>query len=267
MPASSTSVPGKKTSWLWPREHGATAMMAFPQVTALLLGHGSRGAILLALGVAGIFLVHEPAQVALGRRGSRRQREAGNRARGQTVLLAGLAGALGFAGLAGASRPVWIAALAVLPFAALALGQMISGREKSVGGELLVALTFAAAAVPTALAGGVAPGPALAAAAVWSGAFGLGTLAVRTLIARFKTGSDAGARGVIVLALGLAAGAVAGALLAGGTARAFLGILPPGLVAAGVLAAGMTPRRLRTLGWSMVTADLLVLAVLWVTLR
>ena len=248
MPASRTSVSNRKPAWLWPREHGATAMMAFPQATALLLGDGSGAAILLGLGVAGLFLAHEPAQVALGRRGARRRREAGSGAGIQTALLAGPAGAAGLAGLAAGSGAVRLAALAVLPFALLALRLMLSGREKSVGGELLVAFTLTAAAVPTGLAGGLAPRAALAAAGVWFLAFALGTLAVRALIARFKTGRGTGSRAVLALALALGAGAVAWAIPAGGTARAFLGVLPPGLVAAAVLASGMTPRRLRTLG-------------------
>lgn len=266
MGATRSAPSPKRAAWLWPREHGGYAMMGFPQATALLLGNGAMAAVCLSLAVLGGFLAHEPAQVALGRRGIRRRREAGDGARLQAAVLTVLTLDAGVVGLAAGSAPVRVAAVAILPLAALALRQMISGTEKSVAGELLVALTFAAASVPTALAGGLDLAAAAMVAGVWFLAFALGTLAVRALITGFKTGRRGPGRSVIALALGLTVAAAAACLL-GGVSVALLGVLPPALLTAAVLAGGLTPRRLRTLGWSMVTADVLVLAVLWAVLR
>jgi len=267
--AAADPVPRSRTrpAWLWPREHGAYAMMAFPQITALLLGPGTRAAILLALGVLGMFLAHEPVLVTMGRRGTRIRRDAGPWALRQGVLLAGLSVAAGVAGLVGGPVDVLVAALAVIPAALLALRRMIQGDEKSAAGEVLVVLTFAAASIPIALANRVPPAAALTAAGVWFLAFTLGTLAVRALIARFKTRSPEPARRVIALACALILAGTGVAVLRGGTATAMLGLLPPGFLVAGVLAGGLTSHKLRTLGWSMATADVLVLAILLVVLR
>lgn len=70
--------------------------------------------------------------------------------------------------------------------AALLIPTALLGKQKTLPGELLVVTAFATLLLPVAAASGVHPLKAGLAAAVWWLSFGLGTLEVHAIKARFK---------------------------------------------------------------------------------
>ena len=81
----------RKPPSLLPREHGAYAEMALPQVTALILGGGSLPPLLIAGAVACRFPLHEVALVVAGRHRPRVLEAVGARAGRRVALLLALA--------------------------------------------------------------------------------------------------------------------------------------------------------------------------------
>jgi hypothetical protein len=263
-----TAAPGVS---LLPREHGAYALMAFPQATALILGGITLPAILLAAAVVCAFLVHEPVLVVLGRRGPRAARAAGRRARIQAAGLLVLGAGCGAGGLLLSAAPLWDAALVAGVLAVLAVVFIAGGAEKSIGGEAAVALVFAAAGVPTAVAAGVAAGRAWAAAAAWAAVFVLATVTVKVVIDRHKRRRRwpsalliAGVLGMVAAVLGILSGTWVGSWLHAGAAAA---VLPAVVTVLAVVISGMTPRRLRWLGWSLMASNTATLVILALSLR
>jgi hypothetical protein len=136
--------------------------MILPLVTSLGVAGVNTPAVLLGLTVVAAFLAHEPLLVLLGRRGARAKREHWLIAvvwfgiSAATVLGAGL---VAFWAVSSALR--WSFALPLVP-AALLAGAIVSKREKSLLGELVVALAFSLIAVPVCLAAGATTTTALA---------------------------------------------------------------------------------------------------------
>jgi hypothetical protein len=156
--------------------------------------------------------------------------------------------------------------LAVALPALLALLGMLLGREKSLAGELVVAVAFAVASLPTAIAGHVELARALAVAQTWAVVFVLGILAARAVIDRYKTGR----RLLPGLTAGLAMLAVLQAALSIGAPAPRNALSASGPLALLVLAAlfgGVTPRRLRRLGWALVAGNVAALVILIALLR
>lgn len=248
---------------LWPREHGAWGQLAMPLVTGLALGRPAAAAILLAAAVALAFFAHEPLLVALGQRGRRVKEAIGREAVRRVALLGGAAAAAGAAGLALAPPAARLAALVpavlalpVLPLVALRL-------EKTTGGELLVAAALSAAAAPVALAGGAPPAWAWSSAGTWFLSFAAATLPVRATLLWART---KGAREVRPLAAAGAA-AIGAASIAAAAGRlwpwpAALAVLPTAAAAVAVALMKVRPQRFTQVGWSLVGASVVALAVL-----
>lgn len=246
---------------LLPREHGAYAEMAFPQVTALVLGGFSAGSLAFCVLILGAFLSHEPALVLLRHRGERLHRQEGARARRRVLWLGvGLVvdAFLWFTLAPPAARG---AVLLLIPLA-LALVWLVSRkREKGLAGEMLVALFFALASVPTALSGNASPDAAFAVAEVWAAGLVLVTLAVRAVITRFKHRRH-GPSIVVGLLATVALAVAVRSFLASEADRALLGLAPPAAVVLAVMAAGLKPRHLRVMGWLAVAANLVTFLIL-----
>lgn len=250
--ASTASRPAGPRS-LAPKEHGAYGQLGLPLVAALAMGRPSLAAAGLTAAALAAFLAHEPALLLTGQRGTRALREDGGRARRRLALLGAVTALGGAGGLWLAPQAARLAALAPLGLAVLLAPFVLRGAEKTAPGELLAAATLAAAALPVALAAGVAPALAWSAWAAWCMAFAASTLAVRAVIAHARNPRGLASR----LAAPLTACAVAAALAGGGVLlpAAALGAAPMLLLALAVAARPPSPRSLKRVGWSLVAAS------------
>lgn len=246
-----------------PREHGAYGQLGFPLATGLALGRPAAAAGLIALAAVLVFLAHEPAAVLLGQRGARLLRAEGRRARRALALLGVAAALAGLAGLALAPPQARAAVLLPATLGALCAAAMLAARERTTAGEVTVALALASAEVPVALAGGAGGSVALSLAAAWALCGATHTVAVRGLIARSRGGASprlawmapAGASiGAVALgvlaATGRAPGAAAAAVGLSACVALVLALRPP------------PPRRLRTVGWTLMATSVAIVALL-----
>lgn len=147
-----------------------------------------------------------------------------------------------------------------------------SGKGKSIGAEVAVAIAFSLVAVPLCVLGGpsVAAGAVVAIAFVTN--FVLATLAVRVVIAKVRGGGDPRLVATMrVWVYGLAMAIVVAAVV-----LASVGWLPwlpllaliPGIATAFWIAAfPPPPAKLRAVGWTLVTTSAIVAILLIVTLR
>ncbi|NOY90814.1 MAG: YwiC-like family protein [Deltaproteobacteria bacterium] len=246
--------PTKAGATLWPKEHGAYAMLVFPLLSVLVFAPAAPS-VLLTFGLVFAFLAHEPLLILLGRRGPRALRSLGPAARRRLVFMALGATALGAAGL-------WLAPVA-LRFIAWPLGLavvvgvfMATGREKTVAGELLVSATFASACLPLGVAGGASPASMLWVTGVWFATFALEALAVKATLSRLK-----GKRpGLLFAAAALPTLALLLAIALASLGFPIAWALAPACVASFVLAwVHVHPRKLRVVGWALVGTDAAVL--------
>ena len=253
---------------LLPREHGAYAELGFILATALALGDFTPAKILLAASLALFFIAHEPLLILLGERGRRRLDQFKQRAFSTAAVLIATAVVLGILGLWQAPAAARFAVLLPLIFGA-SLGIMIvTRREKSALGENLVALTFAGSVVPLSLAGDAALSTSLTAGALWAAIFILQTFAVREVRVRLKNP----VKGLVVSPIVWTSAAVvlvASLLVVRGTLPflAFAGLLPTLVTAAACGLLGVSPRRLRIVGWSFVASSLFAFAAIVTAFR
>lgn len=251
--ASRSSRPHRARS-LWPREHGAYAQLAIPQVTALALGWPTLAAALIALAACAAFLAHEPLLVVLGHRGARMREHDGPRAKRRLVQLAMLAAVAGTIGLAAAPR----AALAVASVPACAAAVLVAFASRraqhSRAGELAAAIALPAAAAPVAVASGVSVRDALVIAGAWSIGYASTVFAVHRVIARHRT---AASRVDTMHALALTAIAAA-CVASAGLVEPLASVAAP-LAIASIALVIRPPRatRLRAVGVALVAASVI----------
>ena len=248
---------------LMPAEHGAYGEIGFPIATSLCLALPTLSAGALVLAAIALFVAHEPLLVLLGHRGARVRVTEARRARRWLAVLGAAAVTLGITGLVTMAAPV--RALLLIPVAlVLALAPLVAlGRERTALGEILAATALSSAGIPIAAAAGVSTVVALTMWIVWSVAFSLSTLAVRASIARARSGED-GARSGLVAAASAASLLFTTALAA---SRGWSPVLPLGMAPLAAFSIGLhlfphPPRRLRTLGWTLVAASFVTFAVL-----
>jgi len=258
-----------KNPALMPREHGAYAQVIFPQLTALLLGGITTPALLLALAAVTVFLAHEPLLVLLGSRGGRAKRETGSPARQRLVWLAVIGVPAGLLGLWLSPPTARVGAAIPLALALLLAPLVFRREEKTALGELLIAVSLSATLSPVAIGGGARFLVAAGAAGVWATVFVLGTLTVRGIIARAKKTAQPDWRHYIGPALSVAAIALAAVLALADAVPvlAAVAVVPTAFVALVFGLAGVHPRNLRRMGWSLVASNLAVLAALILSLR
>lgn len=245
---------------LAPREHGAYGQLAAPLVAALAMGRPGLGSWLLTAGAASAFAAQEPLRVALGHRGRRAQREDGLRALRAGIALVGLALGCGAASLLVLPQTARNTVALPAALALVATGFVGAKQEKSLAGELVAALTLASVGVPVALAGGVALAMALVAWGSWSVGFVASTFAVRSVIHHARTTQPLWRRALAPALLGLGGGL----LVATGMAPSWsLVAASPLLVASlGVAVWPPPPRHLKRVGWALVAATMLGVALL-----
>ena len=267
-PAIEQRSPEKK--WrLLPREHGAYAQIIFPLLTALALGHGGVAQFYWAVAALAVFVAHEPLLILAGERGRRSHADLAEEAQKVASCLTVAALAAGLLGWWHAPQSARVAVTLPFSLGMLLLALIIRHREKTLLGELLVSLTFSTMLMPVALAGGTSLQAAVTASAVWSAIFVLATITVRSVIASVKKTTHS--RWYVYASQGLSLAAIVVSIImlltdaAPGLAAA--AVLPAALVTFACSFAGVHPRQLRALGWSLVACNVMALAALVVGLR
>lgn len=231
---------------LWPKEHGAYGQLGFPIATSLAMGTPTLSSVLFAAAALAAFLAHEPLLVWMGRRGPRARREHGDRARRYGVSVATLALALGAGAVVTGGVGIVQVTLLPLGFALLGLVLVLKNQERTTLGEVVVGVALPSAAVPVAVAGGVASELALATWVAWSLAFACATASVRSVVARAKSGR----RSARLLAFATVATVLLGILcLHLAVARAAFPLL---FVCWTLMVIAPHPRHLRRVGWTLV---------------
>lgn len=253
---------------LIPREHGAYGQLAFPMLAALASGGGSAAGWLLVAAFSAAFIAHEPLLVLLGRRGARVRRELGRDA-ASTLVSTGSVAVLATLGGAVLMPPAhrWTV-LVPAAFAVATIPMIVQKTQKTLAGEMHVALTLASCALPVGAAAGLRPQEAAACWFVMTLGFWAATLAVRGTIA-LQRREAAGA-----LRLGAVAVALVSPLVAIAIAERFrlhplfwISTLPLSLLAAAVALAPPHSRRLRRVGWALIGGSLAAAALLILLVR
>jgi hypothetical protein len=239
-----------------PREHGAYGQLAFPMLTALAAGGGSAAGWLLALACAAAFVAHEPVLVLLGQRGARARRDLGEAARRTLVAAASLAVLAAAGGAVLMPPPHRWTLLVPAAFALATVPLIVQKTQKSVTGEMHVALTLASCALPVGTAAGLRPQEAAACWLVMTMGFWAATLAVHATIARQRREPSAALRA------GALAVSILSPLAAIFIANRFalhpllwMATLPLSAMAAAVALALPHARHLRRVGWTLVAAS------------
>jgi hypothetical protein len=254
---------------LLPKEHGAYAQLVFPLVTAVLVGEPSGAQFLWFAAAIAIFLAHEPLLILAGERGRRSRAHLATRARCTAVLLLVAGTAAGLLGWWVAAPAARLAVIAPVVLAAMLVPLILTHREKTVYGELLAGFTFSTAAIPVALAGGASTRAALIASGVWCGVFLLSTLSVRAAIARVKRagGRWRAACANLLLSTAITFTAIVLAWFGAIPVLAAVALVPAAVIASLFTIVGVHTRHLRTMGWSLVTTNLITLIALVAGLR
>lgn len=263
-------LPGRSTQrpslLLAPREHGAYGQLGFPLLAAHLVSSPTAAGWLLTGAAITAFLAHEPLLVLLGKRGSRLQREGAVSAKKALTLIALLGAIMAAGGLSLAPPPARSAVLLGGALGALVAATIALNRERTLPGELLVAGTLPAFAIPVAVAGGIPPSVAYSTWSVWALGFIAATAAVRAAICHFKR-TRQGLGGLALggrLAFPLAATALAAALVVLGfmSPRHTIALLPTLQVASVIAILTPHPEKLRNIGWTLVGSSLLTTLLL-----
>ena len=252
---------------LLPHEHGAYGQILLPLLAGLAIGRPGFSAALLALAALSGFLAYEPLLVAAGHRGQRAKEQDGTRALRAAALLLSAAVALGAAGFLAAPLVARWAALAPPLLAGVVALFVWSDAERTAVGEVVVATALSSAGYPVALASGASLRSAAAAWVAWVLAFGCAALAVQAVLGRARKASpDPGIRS--------AAGIVAFLAVAVGTAvrtavpwAVPAAVAPVALSALGVVLFRVSARHLKAVGWTILSAATVSLAVLVAGLR
>jgi hypothetical protein len=199
--------------------------------------------------------------ILLGLRGTRARREDGARAWRWLVITGGLGLALGVTGVV-LGNPASRTSMAVPVVLSLVLGYFVQGRmERTLTGELVASAALASMGLPVALSDGVGPDRAYGAFAIWVLAFAATTYVVRGIIA-----AESRAKLLLAPVLAVALVAAAAALHAAPWSLLFA-IAPVCAVTAGAVLAGVSPRKLREVGWALAAASTSTAALLVMVLR
>ncbi len=247
---------GRPSRGLWPREHGAYGQLGMPLLTALLLGIPSIASLGLVVATVAGFLLHEPVLLLLGARGSRAKRELGPRAKRRVMWLAGAALVAGSISLALSDHPVWLACLVPLGSLVVLSPFVLLGREKTTLGELVAALALSTAGLPVAVSAGVSWSRAALVFSVWWVALAASTVSVRAVISRGR-GQPVGWGSWVIYPL-----MVLSTVWITRHSWIGLGAAPMVSVSAYLLLRPPHPRRLRTVGWTLMAASGLTTALL-----
>lgn len=251
---------------LAPREHGAYGQLGFPLLTALCIAVPRTASVLFTAAAVALFLAHEPALVAFGRRGERVREQDGARAWRMLLALLGAAGALGAVALWLAPGPARLGAAVAAVLAALLSAAVALKVEKTLPGEVIAAAAMTSAALPVAAAAGVAWSTAVALWGAWLFGFAAAVFPVRSAIVEHKEREESPAVRIAGTVLAIAFAAV----------LAYARELPPRMVLADVplfvasLWIALRPppmKQMTQAGWILMGAGALTAAWMIVAVR
>lgn len=256
-------VDSARLTTLIPVEHGGYAMLLFPIASALLLTGFAKPSVLLALAFVLTFLSHRALLLVSGLRPAG---DAGSAARWMLVATGTAVVLLALAALPDVPLAARWALLAPALGGCAFFRVLARHAERTAHGELLASIVLASCAIPVALAGGALVPEALTTGCVWVAGFAATSLAVRTVIERHR---PARARLLVraVLAVGGGATLALVALAAAGVVppRVPLAQVPLAAIACRVALQPQAPRRLGSIGWSMVLASAITVGLLFST--
>lgn len=244
----------------WPREHGAYGQLAFPSLAALACGTPSWASAATILAAVSAFLAHEPLLIVLGRRGKRALREDGARARRLLAIGVALSAGFGAAAIVLAG-PLRVSLLPSAVSAGLATLFVAFDREKTLAGEVVAAAALSSLALPVGALAGVAMPVAAAVALVWTLGFSLATFSVREVIRGAREPSTDWSPLPLLPSLVVTALAVAVLRVAPAVSLTWA-VAPFVLMAVGLAVAPPPPRHLRRVGWSLIGASVVTLAMI-----
>lgn len=255
-------------SLLLPREHGAYGELGFPLLTAFLIGRATIAAIAFALASIAAFVAHESLLIVLRQRGQRAFDNERARAFRWLIVLSACVVAAATVGLVEAEPAVRAWCTVPAGLAGIAIALVLSRRERTLLGEMVVSSALVSASLPVAVSAGAPPSVAVTMAVVWMVNFGLSTIAIRGLIAASRTHSRPTLlRASRLVSLLLVTIAIVMTARRVSSPAVVAGITPA--VVMSLLLAGVrpSPRRLRTVGWMLVGASTLTAGALTVLCR
>ncbi|MGZ6124579.1 MAG: YwiC-like family protein [Myxococcales bacterium] len=251
---------------LAPREHGAWGQLGFPLLTALCAAWPRPAGLLFAASAVALFLAHEPALVAFGRRGERVREEEGGRALRVFLALLAAGGALGAAALWLSPAPARLGAAIAAGLAALLMAAVALGIEKTLPGELIAAAAMTSAALPVAAADGIGWTQSVSIWGAWLFGFAAAVFPVRAVIVEHKARVESPAVRVTGTLLAIA---FAAALAAAGELPPRLVLAAAPLFAASIWIALRPPamKRMTQAGWTLMAAGALTTVLMVVAVR
>lgn len=247
---------------LLPREHGAYAEFLLPLAAVLIAGAPGPAAWWLSVAAVCGFLAHEPLAVVWGRRGERRRVESRSRAMGMLALLAAIGVGSGVAGLTRGGGAVALGVVVCVTLAAASIALLALKLERTTFGEGFAAMTMASVAVPVGIAAGFPVAIAAAIALVWAVGAALATVAVRGILRVAKERGSvqpevAASAAVLVLAIAAVLSTIPG--VPPWIAPA---LCPLAFVSLTLGAFRPRPAQVRQVGWSLVGANVVTLAIM-----
>jgi YwiC-like protein len=249
---------------LFPREYGAYAELAFPLLTGLLAGGSSVAGAAFAVAATAGFLLREPLAVMGGARGVRIATSRRLLARRLAAALVGLGAAAAAVAMLTATPSARVASTVPAGIALAVAPALLRGRTKTLAREVLVAFAFATMVLPVGRAGSMSWPAAVGASATWAVSFVLATLAVHGIKARFKPerGRTWTLWAAPIVAVMVGAIGLLGAVLWRLPAMAAFAPVPPACVVVATSALRTHPRQLKRVGWALVAANMITLALL-----
>jgi YwiC-like protein len=253
---------------MFPKEHGAYGQLLLPIVTALAIGRPGFAAAALGAAAGCAFLTHEPLLVLLGQRGARAGRELHRTALRWFVGFAASATVLGSAALLTASPEKRFAVVPSIAMTLIVFGIIRSGREHTIAGEAVSAIALASLAYPIGVWSSGSSRASLSCAVAFAAVFVAGVVGVHAVIAFTRRPPATAERAVGAVT------AIGAALIVFGLASArILEVVTPLAVlpacAAGLALALWPPsaRKLRAIGWTLVSTSVLTMVVLLAAFR
>lgn len=253
---------------MFPREHGAYGQLLLPIVTALAIGRPGFAAATLSAAACCAFLTHEPLVVLLGQRGARAGRELHQTALWWFAGFAVAAAILGSAALLTASPEKRFAVVPSIVMAFVVFGIIRSGREHTIAGEAVSAIALASLAYPIGVWSSGSYRASLSCAAAFAAVFVAGVVCVHAVIA-FTRRPPATAERIAGATAAISAALVIFVLTSVRVLEVVtpLAVLPACVAGLALALAPPSARRLRVIGWTLVSTSVLTMVVLLAAFR
>jgi hypothetical protein len=246
---------------LYPKEHGAYAILGVPLVTALFIVGLTPVTALLSIATVAAFLTHEPLLLLAGARGSRARAAAPQAGR---ILFGRLAMAIvcGAAAFWGVNSLARVGMMVCLVFAVGEIVASATGNSRTLAAQILALAGLALPSAVVLAAGGIDVDVAVQFLLIWLFGRVATTVSVRSVIVQHKASTSRRALVTCDLLI-LAAGCVCTVGFAFGD-HLWLATVPM-LLAALVLRVRLPhPKHLKQIGWSLLAVNVVSgFAVVW----